>query len=86
MLFDSMLSTLRKSLAGIPEHRGGNNIRYVITDPGLAAFGVLFMQSPSFWAHQRDMQRREGENNASSLFEVKGIPSDTQIRNLLDPL
>ena len=86
MLFDSMLSMLRESLEGIPEHRRGKNIRYKITDAGLAAFGVFFMQSPSFLAHQRDMQRRKGENNASGLFEVKDIPSDAQIRNLLDPL
>ncbi len=70
----------------MPEHRRGKNTQCVITDAGLAAFGVFFMQSPSFLAHQRDMQRRKGENNASSLFEVKDIPSDAQIRNLLDPL
>ena len=81
-----MLSMLRESLAGMPEHRRGKNTQYEITDAGLAAFGVFFMQSPSFLAHQRDMQRRKGKSNASSLFEVKDIPSDAQIRNLLDPL
>ena len=86
MLFDSILSNLRESLARIPEHRRGKNIRYRTTDAGLAAFGVFFMQSPSSLAHQRDMQRRKGENNACSLFEVKDIPSDAQIRSSLDPL
>jgi hypothetical protein len=55
-------------------------------DAALAAFGVFFTQSPSFLAHQRDMQRRKGHNNARSLFGVEQIPSDPQIRNLLDPL
>lgn len=86
MRFRTMLSMLRESLAGIPEHRQGENTKYEITDAGLAAFGVFFMQSPSFLAHQRDMQRQKGQNNASSLFEVEQIPSDGQIRNLLDPL
>jgi len=81
-----MLSMLRENLAGMPEHRRGKNTVYKIADAGLAAFGVFFMQSPSFLAHQRDMQRRKGENNANSLFEVGTIPSDAQIRNLLDPL
>jgi hypothetical protein len=44
------------------------------------------MQSPSFLAHQRDMQRRKGHNNAAGLFGVERIPSDGQIRNLLDPV
>ncbi len=80
-----MLSMLKESLVGIPEHRRGKNTQYEITDAGLAAFGVFSMQSPSFLAHQRDL-RRKGQNNASSLFEVEQIPSDAQIRNLLDPL
>jgi len=77
---------LKESLVGIPEHRQGKNTKYEITDAGLAAFGVFFMQSPSFLAHQRDMQRLKGKNNASSLFEVEDIPCDEQIRNLLDPV
>jgi len=81
-----MLSMLKESLAGVPEHRQGENTKYEIADAGLASLGVFFMQSPSFLAHQRDMQRRKGENNANSLFEVEQIPSDGQIRNLLDPL
>jgi hypothetical protein len=44
------------------------------------------MQSRSFLAHQRDMQRKKGQNNAQSLFGVEQIPSDGQIRNLLDPV
>ena len=70
----------------MPEHRRGKNTQYEIVDAGLGAFAVFFMQSPSFLAYQRDMQRRKGENNASGLFEVKDIPSDAQIRNILDPL
>jgi len=81
-----MLRMLRENLEEMPEHRRGENTQYQIVDAGLAAFAVFFMQSPSFLAHQRDMQRRKGQNNASSLFEVDRIPSDGQIRNLLDPL
>jgi hypothetical protein len=55
-------------------------------DIALSAFAVFFLQSPSFLAYQRDMQRREGRNNAQSLFGVDRIPSDPQIRNLLDPV
>jgi hypothetical protein len=44
------------------------------------------MQSPSFLAYQRQMEQERGRNNARSLFKVKEIPSDNQIRNLLDPV
>jgi len=52
----------------------------------LGAFSVFYLQSPSFLAHQRDMQRNKGQNNAQGLFGVERIPSDGQIRNLLDPV
>jgi hypothetical protein len=84
--FEDMLASVRRDLTGVPEHRKGRNIRYTIVEAGLGAFSVFFMQSPSFLAHQRDMQRKRGENNAHSLFGVERIPSDGQIRNLLDPV
>lgn len=84
--FSVMLEKLKESLGEIPEHRSGQNWTYELADAGLAAFGVFFMQSPSFLAHQRDMQRRKGKNNAEGLFGVERIPSDGQIRNLLDPV
>jgi len=84
--FREMLGFFRQSLEGVPEHRKGRNIQYRIVDAGLGAFSVFFMQSPSFLAHQRDMQRKKGQNNAQGLFGVERIPSDGQIRNLLDPV
>jgi hypothetical protein len=84
--FRDMLASLRQDLEGVPEHRTGRNTQYTIAEAGLGAFSVFFMQSPSFLAHQRDIQRNKGENNAQSLFGVEQIPSDGQIRNLLDPV
>ena len=81
-----LVSILEHSLVGIPEHRTGDNTVYEIKDAGLAAFSVFFMQSPSFLAYQRAMQRKKDKNNARSLFGVGGIPSDGQIRNILDPV
>jgi hypothetical protein len=77
---------LQTVLEGLPEHRKGKNLIYLIKDAALGAFSVFFMQSPSFLAHQENMQRQAGHNNASSLFGLKTLPSDNQIRNLLDPL
>jgi hypothetical protein len=86
MKFGEMLEGLRQDLDGVPEHRTGRNTRYEIADAGLGAFSVFYMQSPSFLAHQRDMQRKKSRNNAQGLFGIERIPSDGQIRNLLDPV
>ena len=57
-----------------------------MVDAGMSAFSVFFTQSPSFLDWQTRMQQAQGRNNASSIFGVHKIPSDAQIRNLLDPV
>jgi hypothetical protein len=84
--FSNLNRTLKAVLGSLPEHRKGKNTIYSIRDAALGAFSVFFMQSPSFLAHQENMQLNTGNNNAASLFGLQIIPSDNQIRNLLDPL
>jgi hypothetical protein len=78
-----LIKDLEGELEKVPEHREGKNIRYELADAGMAALAVFFVQSPSFLAAQREMKRR---SNAEKLFGLREIPSDNQIRNLLDPL
>ena len=84
--FDRLRSILVATVTHLPEHRTGPHRLYEIADAALGAFAVFFTQSPSFLAYQRDMQRRKGRNNAQSLFGVDQVPTDPQIRNLLDPI
>lgn len=86
MKFKKLLSSIREVLDQVPEHRSGKNTQYTLTEAGLSAFSVFYMQAPSFLMHQRDMQRQRGQDNAEGLFGIEGIPSDSQIRNLLDPI
>ena len=83
---DTLLRAFEPIFEQLPDHRSGRNTTYSIPDAVLSAFAVFFMQSPSFLAQQQVVQRRQGRNNAQSLFGVAQIPSDNQIRNLLDPL
>src|SRR5512141_339596 len=86
IMVDSLLQVFEPVFDQLPDHRTGRNVTYTIKDAVLSAFAVFFMQSPSFLAQQQVVQRRHGRNNAQSLFGGAQIPSDNQIRNLLDPL
>jgi len=59
-----------------------------MADIGMPAFSVFFMQSPSFLAHQRQLQEGpgHGRSNCETLFEMMGIPCDNHIRAMLDPV
>jgi hypothetical protein len=82
--FAQLRMALTTTLNGWVDRRTSPNRLYTLCDAGLAAFSVFFMQLPSFLAYQRQMQRQHGRNNACSLFGVGQIPSDPEIRNLLD--
>jgi hypothetical protein len=84
--FSSLNHILRTTLNRLPNPRRGKNITYSIFDAAASAFSVFFLQNPSFLSFQRSMQDSTGHNNVAGLFGVEQIPSDNQIRNLLDPL
>jgi hypothetical protein len=82
-----LIEQVRSTFEQLPDARkGGPNQRYALQDAALSAFAVFFTQSPSFLDYQVRMQKDKGRNNASTLFGVHQIPSDPQIRNLLDPV
>lgn len=87
LTLQSLMQHYRERWSTLPDTRQpNNNTKYTIADGVLSAFAVFFMQSSSFLAHQRLLQSKKGRNNARSLFQVQEIPSDAQIRNLVDPL
>ena len=82
-----LLNSLRRCCEALPElRRPGPNTRYAMADFGLAAFSVFFMQSPSFLAHQRQLEQGQGRSNCQTLFGMAAIPCDNQIRAMLDPV
>lgn len=84
---DKIMEHFQESWRKLPDYRKpNNNTKYEVADAALSAYSVFFMQSASFLAHQRDMNQRKGQDNAGTLFGVSKIPSDNQIRNLLDPV
>jgi len=82
--FEELINFYRKVLEHFPDKRKGNNKSYSMVDAALGAFSVFFMQSPSFLAHQREMEAGSQCNNACSLFKIGKIPSDNHIIDLLD--
>lgn len=84
-MYEEVLSTLREQFESLSDPRkGGPNTKYKMADAALSAFSVFMMQSPSFLAYQREVEQQQGYNNLESLFGTHEIPSDNQIRNLLD--
>jgi hypothetical protein len=84
--FGQLMTLLWQQFKHLPDHRTGQNNRYAIEDAAKGAFSVFFTQSASFLAHQQAMKQSQGRSNAETLFQIEQIPSDNQIRTLLDPI
>ena len=85
-VFADLLSLLNEAIDTAPDPRTGSNTQYSMHDFAICAFALFFMQSPSFLAFQRLMQQERGMNNAATLFAVRAIPTDAQIRTILDTI
>ena len=70
--------------AGFPDPRKGRRGNIAMADFGLSAFALFFMQSASFLAFQRALEKGHGRSNCQSLFGIEKIPSDNYIRDMLD--
>ena len=82
-----------KRLVGIAKNKGdalpdsrhtGRNFRYELKDAIKCALAAFFFQYPSLLCFQKMMKAKRRRNNMESLFRILKIPSDTQIRTLLD--
>lgn len=85
--FATLLRYLQTALSNIADpRRASPNTQYSVKDAVLSAFGVFFMQCESFLEYQRQIHSRKGRDNAQTLFDVSKIPTDNQIRNILDKI
>ena len=85
--FAILLGCLHRGIAQMSDPRKSSNAtKYTVKDAVLGAFSVFFMQCESFLEHQRLLHTRKGRDNAQTLFGLKRIPTDIQLRNILDGL
>ncbi len=84
LTLDGITQQMRGTFETFIDPRKGKNKSYTMVDAALSAVSVFFSQSPSFLEYQRCLEQTQGNNHARTLFGVHEIPSDNQIRNLLD--
>lgn len=81
---DRLIRKIKVVAKEFPDPRTGQNTQYEMEDAAMGAFSVFFTQCASFLEYQQEMKRHKGRCNAESLFEMVNVPSDSQIRVLLD--
>ena len=80
---DGLIGTIRDSFEQVAETRKGKP-EIPMKDALMSAFAMFSLKDPSLLAFE---QRRLGyESNLKSIYKMNSIPSDTQMRTILDPV
>jgi hypothetical protein len=82
--FSSMRHELSEVFRGIKDDRQQSKISISIHDAMMSGFACMYFQDPSLLQFQKHMQDDQQRNNLESLFGVKNIPKETQMREIID--
>ncbi len=81
-------SSLRKSISDvfrkIPDTRQALKVEISVHDALMSGFACMHFQDPSLLQFQIRMQEEQHQNNLRALFDVKNIPKETQMREIID--
>lgn len=78
---DALYRLVRSTFRAVPDSRSAA-AEIPMGDALMAGFAVFALKAPSLLAF--DDQRRNDEANLKSLFGIQHVPSDTQMRTILD--
>jgi hypothetical protein len=82
--FPVLLRCLEGHIDRIADTRQQAKVRHALRDCYLGAFAMFYLQDPSLLEFQRRFQKTVQNNNLKSVFGVAKIPSDSQLRDLID--
>ena len=81
---DALVSLLRARFATIADPRPGNTT-ISMTDALMSAYAMLALKDPSLLAFD-ERRKDDGDDNLHSLYKIDKVPSDTQMRVIIDPV
>jgi len=79
--FDALAGIIKKDIQRVPDHRA-KNASISLVDALMSAFAMFSLKDPSLLAF--DQRREKGPESLHGMFGVGTIPSDTQMRTVLD--
>jgi hypothetical protein len=83
-------TALRKSLSEhflqIDDRRQNAKVDYSLHDCLMSGLAMMFFQDPSLLTFQQRLQDKIHKNNLTTLFAIRDIPKDTQMRQVLDAI
>lgn len=80
---DDLFAAVRADFGKVEDHRG-SNASIPLVDALMAGFAVFALKDKSLLAF--DERRQSGDPNLHRVYGIENVPSDTQMREILDPI
>jgi len=80
---NGLLQNVRQSFQEVPDHRSGKTT-VTLTDALMSAMAMFSLKDPSMLAF--DQRRQLDEGNLQRIYGIQNVPSDTTMRETLDPV
>ena len=80
---DSLFKRLHHNFDQIPDHRSGQP-QISLGNALMSGFAMFSLKDPSLLAF--DERRYDPSDNFRTLYGIDAVPSDTQMRTILDPV
>lgn len=84
LTFEAFRDLLAQTFEEISDKRNPQRITWDLPAVLMSAFAMFFFQHPSLLEYQRRMKKQTGRSNLERVWGIAEIPSDTQMREILD--
>jgi hypothetical protein len=84
LTFEAFRDLLAKTFKQMPDPRDPQRCKWELPTVLMSAFAIFFFQHPSLLEYQRRMKKQRRKSNLERVFQVEDLPSDTQMREILD--
>jgi hypothetical protein len=84
LTLEAMVELLATAFGAVADARAVEQLRYPLQDTLMSGFAMIFFQHASLLQFQRAMKQKRGRCNLQTIFGVHEVPSDTQMREILD--
>jgi hypothetical protein len=84
--FTSLRRAVSEVFRNLYDKRRQKSVEHTIHDSMMSGLACMFFQEPSLLQFQRSMENARHNNNLRTMFDVKSIPSDTQLGAIIDPV
>jgi len=84
-----LVSTVRSVFEDVPDARRQSSVKHSMGDTLMSALAMFSLKYPSLLKFDEDVRRGESDlvaTNLKSLYSLASVPSDSQMRAILDPL